>query len=274
LLCKVCTGAISYAAVQYEAATIVSNTELGPGHHEVVLQFDSPLADLQAGQFLTLRCDPADRHSLLRPFSILDSSSAGRTLSVYYKELGRLSSRLAQLPHGTQLDCVYPLGHGFPWRDDWRHVALVGGGVGIAPLLCMARQLEPYGRTMSVTGYFGGNSAPDLVPPLLERYQFPMRLATMDGTAGYHGTVVELFAKLYDYYDAVYTCGPNRMLAALQQVLPGSCVAFASLEEYMACGVGACYGCAAKIQVDGAPKNLRVCHDGPVFDLRAVVFEQ
>jgi len=260
--------------LQYLPVTIISNTELGPGHHELVLKVPRPLPEIRAGQFLTLRCDPADRYSLLRPFSILDFDPVAGTLSVYYKHLGRLSARLSQLPPGTALEMLYPLGKGFPWKEDWRHVAVVGGGVGLAPLLLLARQLEPHGASMSVDGFFGGATAADLVPELLGRYDFHIELATMDGSLGYHGTVVELFAKRYDAYDAVFSCGPNPMLAALQQALPAGCAAFASLEEYMACGVGACLGCVARIEINGAVQHLTVCKEGPVFDLRQVVFSQ
>jgi len=262
------------ADLQYLPVTIVSNTELGPGHHELVLKVPRPLPEIRAGQFLNLRCDPADRFSLLRPFSILDFDPMAGTLSIYYKHLGRLSARLSQLPLGTQLEMLYPLGKGFPWKEDWRHVAVVGGGVGLAPLLLLARQLEPYGASMSVDGYFGGATAVDLVSELLGRYDFHIELATMDGSLGHHGTVVELFAKRYDAYDAVFSCGPNPMLAALQKALPAGCAAFASLEEYMACGVGACYGCTAHVATLAGPQNQRVCKDGPVFELRRVIFER
>jgi dihydroorotate dehydrogenase electron transfer subunit len=258
--------------VIYEPATVVSNTELAPGHHLLLLQVSQPLPDVRAGQFVNLRCDPADRHSLLRPLSILDADPIAGTLSIYYKALGRLSTRLADAAAGTRLDCMYPLGTGFPWTTDLRRVALVGGGVGLAPLLFWSRQLEPYGSTMHVEGFFGGASAIDLVPSLLVEYDFPMRFATMDGSVGHHGTVVELFAQHCDEFDAIYTCGPNAMMAALKATLPPGIPSFASLEEYMACGVGACLGCVARIADGDSVQHLTVCKDGPVFDLRRVQF--
>lgn len=260
--------------MRYEPATVVSNSPLGPGQHVLVLRVHTPLPDIRAGQFLNLRCDPADRHSLLRPFSILDADPLAGTLSVYYKELGRLSRRLAGVREGEQLDCLYPLGCGFPWTTDLRSVALVGGGVGIAPLLFWARQLEPHGSTLQVAGFFGGASEPDLVPDLLRQYSFPMLLATLDGSRGYCGTVVELCRGYDDKFDVVYACGPNPMLAALKRMLPPGVPAFASLEEYMACGTGACLGCVAPIEEDGEVKYQTVCKQGPVFDLRRVRFAQ
>jgi dihydroorotate dehydrogenase electron transfer subunit len=258
--------------VLYEPATVLSNTELGPGHHVIVLKVAQPLPDVRAGQFINLRCDPADKHSLMRPLSILDADHEAGTLSVYYKALGRLSARLGDVPAGAKLDCLYPLGTGFPWTTDLRRVALVGGGVGLAPLLYWSRQLEPYGSTMYVEGFFGGGGAQDLVPQLLADYDFPMRFATMDGSLGYRGTVVELFCDSAAHFDAIYSCGPNAMLAALQAVAPPGIPAFASLEEYMACGVGACLGCVARIADGAEVRHQTVCKEGPVFDLRRVQF--
>lgn len=261
-----------YCILQYEAVTVRSNTPIGPGHHLLELEAALPLPDIRAGQFLSLRCDPHDRHSLLRPLSILDADYTGRIISIYYKELGRLSRRLAEVPAGTRLDCLYPLGTGFPWTTDLRRVALIGGGVGIAPLLFWARQLEPYGSTMHVAGFFGGGGADDLPQELLARYEFPMHLATLDGSRGRKGNVVELFSEHCEEFDVIYTCGPNAMMAALKEMLPHGVPAFASLEEYMACGVGACLGCVASVFDNGALKHLSVCKDGPVFDLRSVLF--
>jgi len=259
--------------VEYRALTVVKNEELGPGHHLLVLETPKPLPDISAGHFLNLRCSTVDKHSLLRPFSVLDADPLEGTISVYYKELGRMSRHLSNIVPGMQLDCLYPLGQPFPWRNDWRRVALVGGGVGLAPMLFLAKQLEPYGERMSVTGYFGGGSEPDLVQALLGQYNFEMHLATMDGSAGTKGTVVDLFALSEEHFDVIYTCGPNPMMAALKAVLPEESEAFASLEEYMACGVGACLGCVAKIEQEDGTANLPVCKDGPVFDLRKVQFE-
>lgn len=258
--------------MQYVPAEIVSNTELAPRHWLLELQVPAPLPPVTAGQFLNLRCDPSDRHSLLRPFSILGSDEAQGRLSVYYKHLGRLSVRLSEMPVGTELDCLYPLGQGFSWQPEWRRVALVGGGVGLAPLLYWAQQLQARDPDVQPVCFLGGGTESDLVPALLERYELPLELATMDGSRGHHGTVVELFSGRSAGFDALYSCGPNPMMAALKQVLPDGMPAYASLEELMACGVGACYGCTARVVTGGAEQNLRVCREGPVFDLHSVVF--
>jgi dihydroorotate dehydrogenase electron transfer subunit len=263
--------------VHYAPATLIRNEEYGPGHWVAELQFEHALPEIRAGQFFSLRCDPHDRNSLLRPFSFLDADPAARTISVYYKHLGRLSRALSDFGPGTQLDVLYPLGQAFQWRPEWRRVALVGGGVGMAPLLYLGRELLAHGDGLQVEAFFGGRSEDDLVPGLLSEYvELVLHLATDDGTRGFHGTVVELFRRSLERgseFDAVYICGPNPMMRALQAVVPGELPAFASLEEYMACGVGACLGCTAHIEEGRQRYNKTTCKEGPVFPLHSVVFE-
>jgi dihydroorotate dehydrogenase electron transfer subunit len=263
--------------VEFIPATVIRNQEYGPGHWVLELQSDSELPPIRAGQFVSLRCDPHDRNSILRPFSYLDADPLQRTFSIYYKHLGRMSRGLSDFGPGTVLDVLHPLGRPFEWHEDWRRVALVGGGVGLAPLLYLALELLPYGEHMQVDAFFGGRTEADLVPGLLLEYpDLTFHLATDDGSRGFAGNCVELFKRHgdgADDYDVVYTCGPNPMMAALQQVVPLEVPAFASLEEYMACGVGACLGCTAHIHRAGRRQNLTTCKEGPVFPLHEVVFE-
>lgn len=257
----------------FQTARVGTNDCLGPGHYELVLDFEAALPPILAGQFASLQCDPGDHNSMLRPFSVLwDEVGAGR-VGIYYKVLGRMSELLTHVRPGESLACLLPLGQPWPLDPAWRRIALVGGGVGIAPLLYYQQQHALTNPQIEMHGYFGGRSEADLVPGLLERYSFTQHLSTDDGSAGFRGNVVALFREKAEAYDAVLTCGPNPMMAALKEALPDGVPAYASLEEYMACGVGACYGCTALIVDGGAERRLTVCKDGPVFDLRQVVFE-
>ncbi len=258
--------------MRYEPVTVVGKEQLGEGHFVLELSPDNPLPEILAGHFINLRCNTGDEHSLMRPFSVLDVDEPARTFSIYVKVLGRLSNVLSTVHTGTTLDCLYPLGHGFEWKHSWMKVALVGGGVGIAPLLFLAEQIKAKNGDIALEGYFGGRSEIDLVPKLLGRYDFRQHFATDDGTCGSKGNVVDLFSRSQKEYDVVYTCGPNPMMAALQSRIGADTAAFASLEEHMACGVGACLGCVARIMEDGGICNKPVCKDGPVFDLHKVEF--
>jgi dihydroorotate dehydrogenase electron transfer subunit len=259
--------------VKFEPARIIANVEIGPGHYLLTLQCAAPLPRILAGQFASLQCAEGDQHSLLRPFSVLSDDAASGELGIYYKILGRMSAQLAKQPAGSVLKILFPLGKPFIVDPQARRIALVGGGVGIAPLLYLQQQLAAGRPELYVQAYFGGRGAADLVPELLKNYSFPQQLATDDGSLGYRGNVIECLKQGGMGYDAVYTCGPNPMMAALKEILPPGLRAYASLEEYMACGVGACYGCTALIVEDGVERRMTVCTDGPIFDLRQTVFE-
>jgi dihydroorotate dehydrogenase electron transfer subunit len=256
--------------MHFERSTVVANEEYGPGHWLIRLQVERDVSAIRAGEFLNLQCEPQDAWSLLRPLSILGTDSDKNTLDVYYKHLGRLSRALSNVTAGEQLNVLYPLGGAFPVDASHRRIALIGGGVGLAPLLFLARQLEEIG--MTIDAYFGGARSSDLVLRMLEPYNCNMILSTDDGSHGYHGNCVDCYFDTGRSYDAIYTCGPNPMMAALQRRLPAAISCWASLEEYMACGVGACLGCTAHIDNNGQRSNETVCTKGPVFDLSKVVF--
>ncbi len=256
--------------MHFERCQVLANEEYGPGHWVISLGTDRDLSAIRAGEFLNLQCDPEDKWSMLRPLSILGVDIARGSMAVYYKHLGRMSRALSSVQPGESLNTLFPLGGRFPVDPAHTRIALIGGGVGLAPLLFLARQLEHSG--LVIDAYFGGASKPDLVLRMLEPYKCNMVLSTDDGSHGYHGNCVDCFFAAGNHYDAIYTCGPNPMMAALRDRLDGSIPCWASLEEYMACGVGACLGCTAHIDNNGRRSNETVCTKGPVFDLAKVVF--
>lgn len=256
--------------MHFESCRVVANEEYGPGHWVISLHTEKDLSGIRAGEFLSLQCDPEDSWSLLRPLSILGVDLQQNTMQVYYKHLGRMSRALSSVAAGEYLNTLFPLGGRFPVDPSHGRIALVGGGVGLAPLLFLAKQLED--SAVLIDAYFGGAGKPDLVLRMLEPYSCNMILSTDDGSHGYHGNCVDCFFDSNQEYDAIYTCGPNPMMAALRDRLDGSTPCWASLEEYMACSVGACLGCTAHIDNDGQRSNETVCRKGPVFDLAKVVF--
>ncbi|MCB1216066.1 dihydroorotate dehydrogenase electron transfer subunit [bacterium] len=256
--------------MHFERCTVTANEEYGPGHWVISLRSEQELSGIRAGEFLNLQCDPEDNWSLLRPLSILGVDLAANTLLVYYKHLGRLSRALSSVSPGESLNVLFPLGGRFPVDPAHRRIALIGGGVGLAPLLFLAQQLE--GSGVEIDAYFGGASQPDLVLRMLEPYNCNMLLSTDDGSHGYGGNCVDCYFDSGRSHDVIYTCGPNPMMNALRARLDGSVPCWASLEEYMACGVGACLGCATHIDNGGQRANETVCRKGPVFDLSKVVF--
>ena len=200
---------------------------------------------------------------LRRPFSVSDVQDD--TLTIIYKVVGKGTAQMAAMKAGERLDAITGLGHGFRPEKTARKALLIGGSVGTAPLLKLARELLADGKEVEVA--LGFNTA-DLVFYIeeFERLGLKVHLATVDGTAGLKGVVTEAIkqAEGYDYY---YCCGSKIMMKAVASFLdtPGEF----SMEERMGCGTGICYGCS--IQTANGAK--RVCADGPVFGKEELIWQ-
>jgi dihydroorotate dehydrogenase electron transfer subunit len=248
------------------------------------------VAQALPGQFLQL-CVRADFSPLLRlPLSVCAADPATGTVDVAYEDVGPKTHILSRLPSGSQVGCMGPLGNYFPDPDrildsarlpdtNKGAVLLVGGGVGMPPLLFYGSRVLSRDPQAEVCLLAGARTAAKHFPDAVmagsaSRY----RRATDDGTSGHAGLVTDLLKEELAKAAAVtvYTCGPVGMMAAVATICRDSQVpCLASLEEYMACGFGVCVGCvvelAAQAQVPGQDhtpytRYSRVCVDGPVYD--------
>lgn len=219
------------------------------------------------GQFVMLRA--ADRYDplLRRPFSIHQVTGGG-WVQVLFKVLGKGTELLARLTPGMQVNMLGPLGNRFNLITS-SSICLVGGGMGIAPLYFLARELQRTNPPGSVLPLLGARTATEL-QPLADDFAalgLVPQLATDDGTLGHHGFVIELMDHAMDSTKpwSVFCCGPYPMMRAVARVCRDKgwdCQV--SLETMMACGVSACLGCAVpSATLDGPYKH--VCKDGPVF---------
>lgn len=204
--------------------------------------------------------------TLRRPISLCAIDKENGTLRFVFQVRGGGTEQLADYQTGDVLDVLAPLGTGFPLLDPGKKALLVGGGIGVPPLLPLAAF---YGEN-AVAAMGFRNAGAVILQQDFERCGAQVRLATDDGTAGHHGLVTALFDPAD--FDVIYTCGPTPMLRAVAQAAQEAGVtAYVSLEERMACGVGACLGCACGLlDADGGAYYGHVCKDGPVFDSRAV----
>ena len=253
-------------------------------------------ADAAPGSFVHVSCDPL--LPMRRPMSLMQTDAGGGWVDILYKEVGYGTKLLAEKRPGARLSLIGPIGRPFEAVPGRSRALLLGGGVGIPPMVFLADRLR-HDRSVSMFVVMGSEvpfpfetQASDIpVPglagdvsatmPLLERWGVAARLASGAGFAGCHrGYVTDLARVWLDALDdeargevAVYACGPVPMLEA--------CVDLAreyglpcrvSLEEYMACAVGGCAGCAVRIRTEGGPAMKRVCVDGPVFDGHTIVF--
>lgn len=220
------------------------------------------------GQFANLLCEG---FFLRRPISICDFDAAAGTLRFVFEVRGEGTRWLSTREPGEAIDLVAPLGHGFEPLPAGK-VVFVGGGIGVPPLYGAAKRI---GRDATVLVGFRSASAQILLSDF-EKAGCDVRVATDDGTAGRHGFVTELLRERLDEgkVSAVCACGPKPMLRAVAALAEGAgAECWVSLEERMACGVGACLGCASETKrADGTKYMAQVCKKGPVFNAKEVVW--
>ena len=279
-----------------EDATVVDVT--AHAGDQVVMRLRAPeiAAACQPGVFVHLRCEPSLQ--MRRPMSVMRADAKGGTLDMLFKVHGIGTRALAARKPGEVLSTLGPIGK--PFRlDGYRpRPLLIGGGVGIPPMVYLAEHLR---RCAGVTPLvlmgsevpFPFKSRPSqiLVPglpapviaamPLMEDWGIASRLASLNAYPGCYEGYVTALAEHWLTHSGVardeveiFACGPTPMLKAVQALaarfdLPAQI----SLEEYMACAVGGCAGCAVRVETPAGPAMKRVCVDGPVFEAATVVFD-
>jgi dihydroorotate dehydrogenase electron transfer subunit len=248
-------------------AVISRRSELPHGHILLGLKAPPVAARARPGQFLHVRCGGDGWPLLRRPFSLAGILPAEGEVELLVRRVGKGTAWLASQPVGQVLDVLGPLGNGFPrpWQKQKQGDLLgVAGGVGVAPLV--PALLEAARTGWDVGLLLGAQDAPGLL--LVERLRasgIDVSTCTEDGSYGRQGLVTELLAERLPGASLVFACGPPGMLRVVREMTT-AVECYFSLEERMACGVGACLGCACQ---SGDGYHL-VCRDGPVFSAREV----
>ncbi|MCL2227086.1 MAG: dihydroorotate dehydrogenase electron transfer subunit [Oscillospiraceae bacterium] len=244
---------------------VISNETLCDGVFAVAVVCGDLAGEALAGQFVHVKC--GDERLLRRPISICCVS--GGSLKLVFEVKGKGTSWLSRIKPGETIDILGPLGRGFSLPEG--KVALVGGGIGVPPLLFAAELAG--GSATSVLGFRSGDRA--IMKDAFESACEKVLIATDDGSLGYHGPVTLPLKELLEGegYGAILACGPRPMLNAVA----GLCEQFGvpcqvSLEEKMGCGIGACLVCACATVSGGVKDMSRVCVDGPVFDATEIVW--
>jgi dihydroorotate dehydrogenase electron transfer subunit len=235
-----------------------------------VLELHAPeiAAKAKPGQFVHVRVGEGHDPLLRRPFSVMLPNPQAGTVQLLIKNVGRGTDLLCHLRAGVMVDLLGPLGNSYTPPPPGRDVLLVAGGVGVAPLIYFADvlQTDPTAH-YRVRGLYGGRNSNQL--PLWTEFGGRCEefvVTTEDGSAGEQGLVTDVLEAQLQRGDvqAVYTCGPRPMMAKVALMAEDAGVAcYASLEQWMGCGLGACMGCVVPTR-DGA--YVRVCVDGPVFE--------
>lgn len=218
------------------------------------------------GHFINIRVDP-NFPLLRRPFSIFNVD--GNKISIVFNVIGTGTKILASKKVGDTLDIVAPCGNSFRsfMEGEYETAVFVGGGIGVAPFPFLTKLFDP--RKKIIT-FIGGRNKNLIVTKGLVN----VKIATDDGTAGFHGTVLDLIKNDFkaNSYGTMrfFTCGPTKMMKAIGEFANGrGADCFASLETDMACGIGLCQGCNIEM-VGGEKKYKLVCKDGTIFETRTV----
>lgn len=220
------------------------------------------------GQFVHIR---ANGFTLRRPISICGIDKKKGNLRIVFEIRGDGTNEISRLNEGDLIDMLAPLGHGFTVDPSFNRVILIGGGIGTPPMLPLAVE---YGERAAVISGFRNASAVILQDDFAKTGAQTI-LCTDDGSAGIHGFVTAPLEELVmsENIDAVYACGPAPMLKNISRICAENGIyCEISLEERMACGIGACLGCACKTKRNDEEYFAHVCKDGPVFKAEEVIW--
>ncbi len=255
--------------MQYlENGRILSNLAVGPETWRMQIEAPKVAGTAKPGQFVMVSVGHDSTDPLLRrPLSI--HQAKGAVLTLLYRVVGKGTKLMSLMSEGEDVSLLGPLGKGFNLAPAQHH-CLVGGGLGVAPLLFLATVIKKQFPDTKLSILLGGRNEDELL--VLDEFQqvAPVLVATDDGSKGMHGLVTELLAKEIDSPATIYTCGPTPMMkgvATLCRERNWSCQV--SLETMMACGMGACLGCTvqrAGVSENAEDKYVHVCKDGPVFE--------
>ncbi|MCD8379983.1 MAG: dihydroorotate dehydrogenase electron transfer subunit [Lachnospiraceae bacterium] len=247
-------------------AVVRSQTKLSEGIYDMWLETELA-RQVRPGQFIGVY--PTDKSTLLpRPISICEVNEEKTALRLVYRVAGAGTAEFSGWQAGRQVQVLGVLGNGYPLEaGSGKCVALLGGGIGVPPLLETAKELP------QVHTFLGYRSADTFLQEDFARYS-TLHIATEDGSLGTKGNVLDALLKSGLKPDVIMACGPMPMLRAIKQYAEKEGIeAYISLEERMACGVGACLGCVVKtkgIDAHSHVHNARICTDGPVFNAKEV----
>lgn len=249
-----------------EQAVIIRQEEISYGVFSMWLKTERIAEMAKPGQFISVYCHDGSR-LLPRPISICEADKKDNAIRIVYRVAGKGTEEFSTMGTGSHLNIVGPLGNGFPLKQ--KKAFLIGGGIGIPPLLQLAKELDC--EKQMVMGYRDS---------LFLQEEFKgrgtMYVATEDGSSGTEGNVLDAIRENGLSADIIYACGPTPMLRAVKEYAQQHRIeCWLSLEEKMACGIGACLACVCNSTEQDSHShvnNKRVCKEGPVFRAEEVEF--
>lgn len=254
-----------------ETVTVVSQKQIGTGIYDLTIQTKEIAAAAKAGQFVSVYSNDASK-LLPRPISLCGIDRKAGTLRLVYRVTGEHTGteEFSRLQAGDTMKIMGPLGNGFT-VEKGRKTFLIGGGIGVPPMLQLAKEMKDAGGNFQIVmGYRDAGTF------LLDEFkeQGESFVATEDGSVGTKGNVLDAIRENHLDADVIYACGPTPMLRALKAYAEEqNMTCYVSMEERMACGIGACLACVCNSTEKDAHsnvKNKRICKEGPVFNAKEV----
>ena len=254
-----------------ETVTVVSQKQIGTGIYDLTIQTKEIAAAAKAGQFVSVYSNDASK-LLPRPISLCGIDRKAGTLRLVYRVTGEHTGteEFSRLQAGDTMKIMGPLGNGFT-VEKGRKAFLIGGGIGVPPMLQLAKEMKDAGENFQIVmGYRDAGTF------LLDEFkeQGESFGATEDGSVGTKGNVLDAIRENHLDADVIYACGPTPMLRALKAYAEEqNMTCYVSMEERMACGIGACLACVCNSTEKDAHsnvKNKRICKEGPVFNAKEV----
>jgi dihydroorotate dehydrogenase electron transfer subunit len=249
-----------------EICELIYNREIAKSTFEMAFRSENMAAGTLPGQFVHLKVNEGLYPLLRRPISIHRIDKSSGVVAIIYHIMGQGTEELSKKQFGY-IDVMGPLGNGFPIIEG-KKCAVVGGGIGTAPLLEVAKNLS------DCDAYLGFRNCTYKVEEF-EKSCNKVYVTTEDGSVGYKGYITEQLEKYISEYDIVYTCGPKVMMKKVVDICASNNVeCYISIEERMGCGIGACLVCACKIKEENGDWHYKkACKDGPVFNAKEVLFD-
>lgn len=253
-------------------ATVFRQEQIAAGIYDMWIETDLA-KDAKPGQFISIY--PKNQATLLpRPISICEVNEEKSALRIVYRVAGQGTREFSNYHTGESIEILGTLGNGFPLeKADGKRVFLMGGGIGIPPMLQLSKELSARGKAENISVILGYRNELFLYEDF--KAYADVYAATEDGSSGSKGTVMDAIRDNDLKGDIIFACGPMPMLRAIKQFAEANQMeAYISLEERMACGVGACLGCVCttkEVDHHSHVKNARICTDGPVYDAKEVM---
>lgn len=249
---------------------VTENVHLHTNYVLLKMTHNTSLPEIAPGQFAEIRVDDSPKTFLRRPISVNYVDREKNEIWFLIQLVGEGTRHLSNAKKGDVINVVFPLGNGFSMPIEPRQkTLLVGGGVGTAPMLYLGEQLKQKG--FEPTFLLGARSAKDLLQ--LEDFEKYGKVytTTEDGSHGEKGYVTQHSILTNEQFDMIYTCGPKPMMVSVAKYAKSNHIECeASLENHMACGVGACLCCVENLKEEG---NVCVCKEGPVFNIKRLLWQ-